>query len=184
MSSQPTASSVSFTIDNVLPDMLAFPDSPDIYRIRLEPEHAGVGGPTIKCLAAPNTRKTLTGPGAHFRRLSNLAFDRVPAGDWIVGRLVAARPDAGNDDDEGRLQLASIEMGEAAAALMNALGLRNAGPAWCGATVDERDCQPDTTTTDPSSHWTTVTVPAADADGTDEVISVPKPTALQCMDYV
>ncbi|KAK4119011.1 hypothetical protein N657DRAFT_650694 [Parathielavia appendiculata] len=178
MSSQRTASSVPFTIDNVLPGMLAFPDSPDIYRIRLEPEHAGAGGPTIKYLTAPNTSKTLTGPDAHLRRLGNLAFDRVPTGDWIVGRLIAA-PNVGNDD-ERKLQLASIEPGDAATALMNSLGLCNAGPVWCGMTVDERDCQPDTT--DPSSRWTTVTVPAA-ADGSEEVISVPKPTALQCMDY-
>jgi hypothetical protein len=174
MSSQATASSVPFTIDNVLPGMLAFTDSPDIYRIRLEPEHADPGGPTIKYLAAPNTSKTFTGPDAHFRRLANLAFDRLPAGDWIVGRVMAA------PNDEGRLQLASIEGGDAATALMNALGLRNAGPAWCRTTVDERDC----TTTDPSSGWTTVTVPSASADGTEEVISVPKPTALQCMDYL
>ncbi|KAK4150435.1 hypothetical protein C8A00DRAFT_36970 [Chaetomidium leptoderma] len=100
MPSQPTAFAVSFTIDNVLPGILAFPDSPDLYRIRLEPEHAAVGGPTIKYLAAPNTSKTLTGPDAYLCRLDNLAFDRVSTGDWIVGRLIVAA-DVGNEEAHG-----------------------------------------------------------------------------------
>ncbi|KAK3934513.1 hypothetical protein QBC46DRAFT_299692, partial [Diplogelasinospora grovesii] len=104
MSSQPTAT-VPFTIDNVQSGMVAFPDSPDLYRIRLQPEHAAAGGPTIKYLAAPNSSKAFNGPDAHIRRLNNLAFDRVPAGDWIVGRLVVA--EEGDDGQWGKLELAS-----------------------------------------------------------------------------
>ncbi|KAK4232827.1 hypothetical protein C8A03DRAFT_39529 [Achaetomium macrosporum] len=93
---QPAA--VPFTIENVLPGQLAFPSSPDVYRIRLQREHAA-GGPTIKYLAAPNTVRVFTGPDAHHRRLTNLAFDRVPAGDWVVGRLSAAEGGGGTKLD-------------------------------------------------------------------------------------
>ena len=82
--------SVPFTIDDVLSGMLAFPSSPDVYRIRLQREHAGGRGPTIKYPAALNTVRAFTGPDAHERRLTNLAFDHIPAGDWVVGRLSVA----------------------------------------------------------------------------------------------
>jgi hypothetical protein len=92
MSSQSTAA-VPFTIDAILTGMLASPDSPDLYRIRIQPQHATAGGPTIKYLTAPNSSKTLIGPGAHIRRHNRLAFKTVPAGDWIVAHLAAAAGD-------------------------------------------------------------------------------------------
>ena len=81
MSSQPQPTAL-FTIDAVLPGMLAFPDSLDLYRIYLAPEHATAGGPTIKYLTAPDTSKTFTGSNAHHRRRKkNLDFDRIHTGD-------------------------------------------------------------------------------------------------------
>ena len=162
-SSQLTAA-VSFTIDDVLPGMLAFPDSPDLYRIRLQP---AAGGTTIKYLVAPNSSKMFTGPDAHIRRCNNLAFDRVPAGDWVVGRLVAA-----DDGQGGKLRLASTETDAVDA--LQALGLCSAGPAWCRTVVDEADCRD----APGSLRWTTVT------DAAGKEVSVPKPTDLQCMDYL
>lgn len=64
-----------------------------MYRIRLQREHA-TGGPTIKYLVAPNTVRFFTGPDAYHRRLTNLAFDYVPAGDWVVGRLSATEEES------------------------------------------------------------------------------------------
>jgi hypothetical protein len=174
MSSQPTATaSVPFTIDNIRPGPLAFGNSPDLYRIRLQPEHSA-GGPTIKYLTAPNSSRTLTGPDAHFRRRNNLAFDSVPAGDWIVGRLVIT--EEGDDSQRGKLKLASTEpAGAETADILNRLGLCSAEPMWCSTTIDEADCRlPPATTSD----WTTVVT----ADGNE--VTIPKPTDLQCMDYV
>lgn len=168
-SPQPTATAtVPFTIDNVQPGMLAFPDSPDLYRIRIQLAHAA--GTAIKYLAAPNSTNVFTGPDAHIRRRDNLAFDSVPAGDWVVGRLVVA--EEGDGGQGGKLELASTETDAADA--LKGLGLCSAEPAWCGTTVDEGDCQdpPD------SPRWTTV------VNAAGEEISVPRPTDLQCMDYV
>ncbi|KAL2185709.1 hypothetical protein L209DRAFT_756948 [Thermothelomyces heterothallicus CBS 203.75] len=161
-SSQPAA--VPFTIENVIPGPLAFPSSPDVYRIRLQREHAA-GGPTIKYLAAPNTARVFTGPDAHHRRLTNLAFDRVPAGDWVFGQLSAAEGGGGT-----KLELIST----AGADALLGLSLASAGPVWCGTTVDEADCAEAL----PSARWTTV----VDAAGAE--VRVPKPADLQCMDYV
>ncbi|KAK4243042.1 hypothetical protein C7999DRAFT_45054 [Corynascus novoguineensis] len=163
MSSSQTAA-VPFTIENVLPGPLAFPSSPDVYRIRLQREHAA-GGPTIKYLAAPNTVRVFTGPDAYHRRLTNLAFDCVPAGDWVVGRLSAAERGG-----ETKLELIST----AGADTLLGLSLVSAGPVWCGMTVDEADCAK----APPSMRWTTV----VDAAGAE--VRVPKLANLQCMDYV
>jgi hypothetical protein len=160
--------SVPFTIDTVLSGMLAFPDTPDIYRIRVQREHTGADGPTIKYLAAPNTARVFTGPvDAHHRRLTNLAFDHVPAGDWVVGRLAA--PAEGGA--EARLELVSTDDDPDALA---DLGLGSAEPAWCGTTVDEADCPEPPA----SALWTTVTNSAG------KEVTVPKPTELQCMGYI
>ncbi|KAK4033585.1 hypothetical protein C8A01DRAFT_39954 [Parachaetomium inaequale] len=167
-SSQPAAMpttaplAVPFTIDNVISGMLAFPSSPDVYRIRLQREHAA-GGPTIKYLAAPNTARAFNGPDAYQRRLTNLAFDHVLAGDWVVGRLSVA---GGGD----KLELNSTHGPDA----LSDLGLGSAEPAWCGTTVDEIDCAEGPA----SARWTTV------VNAAGEEISVPKPTDLQCMDYI
>ncbi|KAK4095901.1 hypothetical protein N658DRAFT_502181 [Parathielavia hyrcaniae] len=161
---------VPFTIDNVISGMLAFPSSPDVYRIRLHREHAA-GGPTVKYLAAPNTARTFNGPDAYERRLTSLAFERrltslafdhVPAGDWVVGRLSVA----GAGD---KLELSSTHGPDA---LLD-LGLASAEPAWCGTTIDETDCAEGPA----SARWTTI------VNAAGEEISVPKPTDLQCMDY-
>ncbi len=162
--SQPAA--VPFTIENVLSGQLAFPSSPDVYRIRLQREHAA-GGPTIKYLAGPNTVRVFTGPDAHHRRRTNLAFDHVPTGDWVVGHLTTAAEEGA---ETTKLELTSTT---GADALLD-LGLASAEPVWCGTTVDEADCAE----APPSARWTTV-VEAAGAE-----IRVPKPADLQCMDYV
>jgi hypothetical protein len=162
---------VSFTIDDVQQGMLAFPDSPDLYRIRLQPTQVAAGGVTIKYLVAPNSSKVFTGPGAHIRRYDNLAFDKVPAGQWVVGHLVAAE-EGGYDGYGGKLRLASTEADAVEA--LKGLGLCSAGPAWCNTVVDEADCQD----TPDSPHWTTI------VDAAGKEINVPKPTDLQCMDYV
>ncbi|KAL2144065.1 hypothetical protein VTI28DRAFT_9676 [Corynascus sepedonium] len=170
-SSQPSTTvplSVPFTIDTVLSGMLAFPDSPDIYRIRVSREHAGDSGPTVKYLAAPNTAHVFTGPvDAHQRRLTSLTFDHVPAGDWVVGRLAA--PAEGGA--EAKLELVSTDDGPGALA---DLGLGSADPSWCGTTVDEADCPEPPA----SARWTTVTNSAG------QEVTVPKPTELQCMAYL
>ncbi|KAI5861163.1 hypothetical protein GGS23DRAFT_577422 [Durotheca rogersii] len=168
--SQPAAA-VPFTIDGVQPGMLAFPDSPDLYRIRLQPAQAAAAGTAIKYLVAPNSSKVFTGPDAHIRRYDNLAFDKVPPGDWVVGRLVVAE-EGGDDSRGGKLRLASTEADAVDA--LEGLGLYSAGPAWCSTAVEEGDCQdaPD------SPRWTTV------VDAAGKEISVPKPTDLQCMGYV
>ncbi|KAK4105948.1 hypothetical protein N658DRAFT_460013 [Parathielavia hyrcaniae] len=175
MSSQPTAAvSVPFTIENALPGPLAFGDSPDLYRIRLHPEHSA-GGPTIKYLTAPNSSRIFTGPDAHFRRFNNLPFDSVPAGDWIVGRLVIAEEGDSDASQRGKLKLASTEpAGAETADILNHLGLCSAEPLWCSTTIDEADCQ----LPRPTSDWTTVIT----ADGNE--VNIPKPTDLECMDYV
>ncbi|KAK3299870.1 uncharacterized protein B0H64DRAFT_2127 [Chaetomium fimeti] len=171
-SSQPSTTvplSVPFTIDTVLSGMLAFPDSPDIYRIRVSREHAGnSGGPTVKYLAAPNTARLFAGPvDAQQRRLTNLAFDHVPAGDWVVGRLAA--PAEGGA--EAKLELASTDDGPDALA---DLDLGSADPAWCGTTIDEADCPEPPA----GARWTTV------ANSAGQEVTVPKPTELQCMGYL
>ncbi|KAL1865370.1 hypothetical protein Daus18300_007260 [Diaporthe australafricana] len=156
---------IPFTIKSVVAGMLSHPNNPDLYRIRVQPADVTSGEPTIKYLTAPNTSQVFTGPDAHARRRNNLAFDNVPAGDWVVGRLVAA--------EEGKLELASTETDTEAA--LDALGLRSAEPVWCDTFVDEQDCQDEVDNPD----WPDVVVTV---DGKE--ISVPKPTDLQCMDYV
>ncbi len=160
--------SVPFTIDTVLSGPLAFPDTPSIYRIRAQREHTGADGPTIKYLTAPNTARVFTGPvDAHQHRLTSLAFDCVPEGDWVVGRLAA--PAEGGA--EAKLELVSTDDDPDALAK---LGLGTADPAWCGATVDEADCPEPPA----SALWTTVT------NSVGEEVTVPKPTELQCMSYL
>ena len=155
---------VPSTIEVVFPGPIAFPSSPGIYRIRLQPEHAA-GGPTIKYLAAPNTSR-LIGPDAHDLRLASLAFDRIPAGDWVVGHL---SPTAAAEGPTTKLELSST----ADASALPALNLASAGPIWCDTTIDE------SAWTEPpaSERWTTV----LDASGAE--VHVPGPTELQCMGY-
>ncbi len=168
-SSQPTTKpttappTVPFTIETVLPGPIAFPSSPDIYRIRLKPEHAA-GGPTIKYLAAPNTNRVFTGPDGHDLRLTNLAFDHVPAGDWVVGYLSTTAEGA------TKLELTSTTGPSA----LPDLNLASATPTWCDTTIDESAC----TEPPPSARWTTV------LNKTGAEVCVPRPTELQCMDYV
>jgi hypothetical protein len=168
--SQLTAA-VSFTIEDVQSGMLAFPDSPDLYRIRLQPAHAAAGGTTIKYLVAPNSSRVFIGPDAYIRRYDNLAFDRVPAGDWVVGRLVVAE-EGSVDSQGGKLRLVSTEVNTVDT--LKGLGLCSARPTWCSTVVDEGDCQD----TLDSPRWITV------VNAAGEEISVPKPTDLQCMDYI
>ncbi len=161
--SSPQPTTVPFTIENAISGPLAFPSSPDIYRIRLQREYAATNGQTIKYLSAPNTVRVFTGPDAHTRRLTNLAFDHVPAGDWVVGQLST------QEADNTKLQLTSTA---GADALLD-LGLASV-ETWCGTTVDEADCAG----APPAARWTTV-LNAAGAE-----ICVPRPTDLQCMGYV
>ncbi|KAK7710329.1 hypothetical protein SLS64_005914 [Diaporthe eres] len=170
MQSTQSTTMIPFTTDGVSMGMPSKPDSPDVYRIRIQPADAGAGGPTVKYLTGPQMSHVVTGPDGHPRSRNNLAFDKVPAGDWVVGRLV---PTEENTDGEGaKLELASTETETAAA--LDDLGLYSAGPVFCGTTVDLQDCQNRVD----STPWTLVTL----EDGRE--VSVPKPTDLQCMDYV
>lgn len=161
---------VPFTTDGVVSGMSSHPDSPDLYRIRIriQPADAGAGGPTVKYLTGPKMSQVTTGPDGHTRSRNNLAFDKVPAGDWVVGRLVPTEQGA-----DGKLELASTETDTAAA--LDGLGLYSAEPVFCGTTVDLQDCQDRVDSTPP---WTIVAL----EDGKE--VSVPKPTDLQCIDYV
>lgn len=170
MQSTQSATMIPFTTDGVSMGMPSNPDSPDVYRIRLQPADAGAGGPTVKYLAGPKMSHVVTGPYGHPRSRNNLAFDKVPAGDWVVGRLVPT--DEGTDIEGAKLELASTETDTAAA--LEDLGLYSAGPVFCGTTVDLQDCQDRAD----STPWTNVIL----EDGKE--VSVPKPTELQCMDYV
>lgn len=165
MQSTQSTAMVPFTIDGAVQGSPSHPDSPDLYRVRIQPADAAAGGPTIKYLTGPNTSQVYTGPDNFARRHNNLAFDKVPAGDWVIGRLVAA--------EEGtKLELASTEIDNVAA--LDDLGLYSAEPVFCGTTVDLKECQSRVD----GEPWTSVTLP----DGKE--VNVPKPTALQCMDYV
>ncbi|KAK4152458.1 hypothetical protein C8A00DRAFT_44508 [Chaetomidium leptoderma] len=176
MSSHAAPTTVPFTIDNAISGMRAFSDSPDVYRIRIQPEHATQGGPMIKYLAAPNTSKTLTGPDAHIRRRNNLAFDRVPAGGWVVAQLTVA--DDEGEPQQGKLKFASIEADTTKA--LHGLGLASAEPTWCGKTVDKRECRPK----DDSPGWTATVINNTPAGKEKRKVHFPKPTPLQCMDYI
>lgn len=158
---------VPFTIESVLAGMRSWPDSPDLYRIRLQPAHAPGRKLNIKYLAAPNTSNTFTGPGADRRRRDNLSFNRIPTGDWVVGRLVVT--EECDDGERGKLELTSTETDAAA---LRDLGLASAEPVWHATIVDEGDCH------DVSDRWTTITNTAG------QQFSVPKHRDLQCMDYV
>ena len=153
MSSQPTAT-VPFTVMTFGGGSPAFDDSPDLYRIRIRPEHAG-DGPTTKYLVAPNTSRTLTGPGV-------IGFDTVPAGDWVVAHLAVTA--------DSKLEIASLS--EPTPASLEAIGLRSASPVWHPVTIPNAACQ-----LSGSYESTTITTPSG------ATISVPKPRALQCMDY-
>lgn len=170
MQSTQSTTMIPFTIEGIDQGMLSHPDSPDVYRIRIQPADTGIGGPTIKYLTGPNTSRVFTGPDAHALRRNNLAFDKVPAGDWVVGRLGPAAD--GTDDQGGKLELASTETDTAEA--LDDLGLRSAEPVFCGTTVDLQDCLNKVD----SEPWTNVVL----EDGRE--VGIPKPTELQCMDYV
>lgn len=170
MQSTPSHPMIPFTIDAIDQGMLSHPDSPDLYRIRIQPADAGMGGPTIKYLTGPNTSRVFTGPDAHAIRRNNLAFDKVPAGDWVVGRLVPT--EEGTNGQDGKLGLVSTETDTAKA--LDDLGLRSAEPVFCGTTVDLQDCLNRVD----SEPWTNVVL----EDGRE--VGIPKPTELQCMDYV
>lgn len=170
MQSTQSTPMIPFTIEGIGQGMLSHPDSPDMYRIRIQPADAGIGGLTIKYLTGPNTSRVFTGPDAHALRRNNLAFDKVPAGDWVVGRLVPT--EEGTDGQGGKLELASTETDTAEA--LDYLGLRSAEPVFCGTTVDLQDCLNRVD----SEPWTNVVL----EDGRE--VGIPKPTELQCMDYV
>lgn len=170
MQSTQSTPMIPLTIEGIGQGMLSHPDSPDMYRIRIQPADAGIGGLTIKYLTGPNTSRVFTGPDAHALRRNNLAFDKVPAGDWVVGRLV--RAEEGTNGQGSKLELASTETNTAEA--LDDLGLRSAEPVFYGTTVDLQDCQ-DRVDSEP---WINVVL----EDGRE--VGIPKPTELQCMDYV
>ncbi|KAG6354625.1 hypothetical protein INS49_004643 [Diaporthe citri] len=173
MQSTQSTAMIPFTTEGVILGTPSNPDSPDLYRIRIQPADAGAGGPTVKYLTGPQMSHVVTGPDGHPRSRRNLAFDKVPAGDWVVGRLVPT--EEGTDGEGAKLELASTETDTAAA--LDDLGLYSAEPVFCGTTVDLQDCQDRVDRVD-STPWTNVVL----EDGKE--VSVPKPTALQCMDYV
>lgn len=117
---------VPFTVVDV---EWGWPNQPVLYRIRAP---AGATGgprlsPVIRYLSASNRPKGAS--GIPDNRNEFLAFDAVPAGAWNIGHLV---PDGSVD---GKFVLASTETAEVEAAL----GLREAGPAWCHRKVDIDD---------------------------------------------
>lgn len=169
MQSTQSTTMIPFTSEGVALGMLSRPDSPDLYRIRIQPD-AAAGGPTIKYLTGPKMSHVVTGPDGHTRSRNSLAFDKIPAGDWVVGRLVPT--EEGTDGEGAKLKLASTETDTAAA--LDGLRLHSAEPVFCGTTVDLQDCQDRVD----STPWTNVVL----EDGKE--VSVPKPTELQCMDYV
>lgn len=171
MQSTQSTTMVPFTSEGVILGTPSNPDSPDLYRIRIQPADAGAGGPTVKYLTGPKMSHVVTGPDGHSRSRRNLAFDKVPAGDWVVGRLVPTEEGTGGQDT--KLQLASTDT-DTPAALEDLGLLYSAEPVFCGTTVDLQDCQDRVD----STPYTKVVL----EDGKE--VNVPKPTELQCMDYV
>lgn len=110
------------------------------------------------------------GPYAQARRHNDLAFEKVPAGDWVVGNLAPGKADV--DGNDGKLELVSTETDTKAA--LEDLGMRSAEPVWCGTIIDEHDCQDGPAVPYLTNPTTT--------DGAELI--VPKPTELECMDYV
>lgn len=118
------ASSVAFTVEDT---HQGWPNEPILYRIRV-PAH-GTGnshpGQVIRYLIASNPPKGAGGIPDYRGKL--LTFDTVPAGDWNLGRLVVP-----GGSTEGKFILASTETAQ----LDEAVGLLDAGPAWCDRKVD------------------------------------------------
>lgn len=169
-STQPKAT-VPFTILNIGLITSSHPDQPDLYRIRIQPaDKNDTPVPTVKYLTAPHTRQAPIGPYAQARRHNDLAFEKVPAGDWVVGNLAPGKPDV--DGNDGKLELVSTETDTKAA--LEDLGMRSAEPVWCGTIIDEQDCRDD-----PAVPYLTNTITT---DGTEVIVH--KPTELECMDYV
>lgn len=128
-------------------------DQPDIFRIRIRSNKSII---QYKYLLAPNKSRTTT---EIIQRSHNLAFDKVPPGDWVVAQLRA--------DAAGKFHFLSTE--KDTAEKLEALSLLSV-PAWCGTTIDLADCE------EPEKWITTVTATGKEA-------YVRKPMDLQCMDY-
>lgn len=160
---------VPFTITSRSPGMLSNPHDPDLYRIRVQPTNYITREPVIKYLTAPNTSQVFPGLYAQARRRNVFAFDKVPTGDWVVGRL--APTESGTDENDGKLELVSTESDTKAA--LDGLGMRSAEPVFRETIVDEQDCKE----TPDNPRWTTM----VNAGG--KQFSLDKPKDLQCMDY-
>ncbi|KAK3899171.1 hypothetical protein C8A05DRAFT_46692 [Staphylotrichum tortipilum] len=116
--------------------MAAFLDSPDLYRILIHPDHAAAaGGATVKYFTAPNTSKSLSGSNFQMLRRARLAFDRLPAGNWIVSHLGEEHtPNPTETKGISKPHLLSTVPAPFTPAALTSLGLPSAEPLWCGTT--------------------------------------------------
>lgn len=152
---------VPFTVVNV---EWGWPNQPVLYRIRAP---AGATGgshlsPVIRYLSASNRPKGASGIPGNSNEF--LAFDTVPAGAWNLGRLV---PDGSAD---GKFVLASTETTQVEAAL----GLLDAGPAWCERKVDIDDLMA----------WFYPRRRSGQADNSQDGVEQRMTTDVQCMNQV
>ena len=121
------ASSVSFTVESAVQD---WPHRRHLYRIRvasLSSRESSHTGPIIKYLTLPKHYDAARPPAFPDHRGDLLAFDAVPAGDWNLGHLSIPADDSSNT--KGKYILTLTER----APLDEAIGLRDAGPAWCNS---------------------------------------------------
>lgn len=158
------ASSVLFTVEDACQSLA---NEPILYRIRVAGSHPGQ---VIRYLTAPSPPKGASSIPDYRGEL--LAFHAVPAGDWNLGRLVVAS----SGSAEGKFVLDSTEM----ASLEEAVGLLDAGPAWCDRKVDLVPLLD-------SLYAYRETVQANDSQDSDHRDDVPQKnlfTNIQCMNHL
>ncbi|KAM0335462.1 hypothetical protein ACHAQA_000510 [Verticillium albo-atrum] len=121
------ASGVPYMLEDAVTE---WRDKTVLYRIRVPAREADDPHPgrVIKYLTSPHPPKGAGDMPDYRGRF--LAFDTVPPGDWNLGHLVISSGSA-----EGKFVLASTEKTD----LGEAVGLLDAGPAWCGRKVEVID---------------------------------------------